>query len=103
MATFEILTSALLGVVAAVLLAAAGRWRAVGWQRTLVGGGVGGIVGGLVAYAVFAEGPSWGDLHFHPVTLAAALAGGAGVVWLLRLLDNGRRARHPPHAHRPGE
>ena len=89
MSTFELLTAVSMGLVGGVGVAAIRHWRGLGEVRLFVGGALGGIVGGLIGFAASAvEGPSWGELEFHPVVLAAALAAGAGAVALLHLVGD---------------
>lgn len=102
MSAFELLTAAIFGLGAGVAVAAVWRWRSLGGVRVFVGGALGGLIGGLIGYAACAvDGPTWGELEFHPALIAWSLVAGGGVVALLHLLGDAPVRRQTVKARRP--
>lgn len=97
---FEFLTSIVLGAVPAVCLTASFRWQGIGLSRALVLGALAGVVGGLIGLAASTNGPTWGEMPYHPMTGLFAALGGASVVALLRLLMGGNAHAHSKAARR---
>ena len=86
MTPFELLSCVFLGAAAGFAIAALARWPSVGVARALALGTIGGLVGGLIGAGWFSDGPVWGELRYHPMAAAFAVAGGCSAVVLVRLL-----------------
>ena len=93
MTLFEMLTAVCIGLVSGVILAALGRWKALGFARILILGALGGAIGGLIGLASSASGPVWGEMQFHPIVALFAVFGGASAVAMVRLLKGEKPAR----------
>jgi len=72
---FEVVSWPLLGVGMGFALAVISRWRAIPLMESLIAGGAGGLIGGVIGRSLF-TGPLWGELRYSLWAAVFALAGG---------------------------